>query len=295
MKTSKEIYSRLSLENGATKEQLKKIKKISVEFLKDITDLCDKNDIAYILAYGTFLGAVRHKGYIPWDDDIDISIYREDIPKLKKLIDINFPDKYQLVDQKRTPIFFDMIEVKGTKVYELSKDNDELVTGIKIDIFPFDKKYENPYRERLASSIQLLLVKLASLEQDFKYPSKALLEVEDEQVRKYYRTRRAFGLIASIFPKSFYKWLFINFCLKGKSMDLVCDGNSNNREKFPNTVIANRCKYKFEDYEFYGPKDYDLYLSTFYSENYMELPPEDKRETHSYLKVDLGELGDIYE
>lgn len=91
----REIYSNLSVKELSDKEK-KEIKEILLQMLEDIVKLCEDNNINYTLGGGTALGCIRHHGFIPWDDDIDINVYRMDYLKLLKLIDETFSDKYEI-------------------------------------------------------------------------------------------------------------------------------------------------------------------------------------------------------
>ena len=283
MKTSKEIYSNLNLGNNVETEQLQKIKNIELQMLKDVDYVCNVNNIPYIMAYGTMLGAIRHQGFIPWDDDIDICMKREDISRFCLAFKHLYKDKYNIVESKRRPIYFYMIEKKGTRVYELGCDNINLITGVKIDIFPLD--YAGTDKEKIITKLQVLLIRAASLRQDFCYPSPKLMEINNRQVRNYYMIRRAAGMVFFIFPRKFYLRLYKKICISTKKSDVVCCGI--NRKHYKLNIIESRKRYKFEDGEFWGPKDGDYYLQNTYGKDYMILPPMNKRENHSYIRVDL--------
>lgn len=85
----------------------KEIKEIQLALLDYIDETCKKHDIPYFLSYGTMLGAIRHKGMIPWDDDIDISLYREDYERLLKIIEEENHPRYK---------FFPTIHLLGTSI-----------------------------------------------------------------------------------------------------------------------------------------------------------------------------------
>jgi len=116
------------------------IKEHQLEILDFIDDICKKNNIPYFLSYGSMLGAVRHKGMIPWDDDIDISLYREDYNKLIDSINKSNHPKYKVLDYNNSDWYFHNFAaiidnstiIKDTVKY---KPHD---TSIFVDVFPID-------------------------------------------------------------------------------------------------------------------------------------------------------------
>ena len=138
MNSSKTVYSSLIMEEKLDSKIVDEVKSIELKMLLAVDKVCEELNINYIMAYGTMLGAVRHKGFIPWDDDIDICMMRKDIPKFLEVFLCKYGQTYRLVDNGREPIYFYIIEKIGTTVFELGRDNEKLVTGVKIDIFPLD-------------------------------------------------------------------------------------------------------------------------------------------------------------
>ena len=124
------------------KMRLKDIQSVSLEVLKDVHDFCITNDIRYSLAYGTLIGAVRHQGFIPWDDDIDIFMPRPDYEKFCKI----YPsEKYKLIssyDQDSYLAFSRVCEMDKTLVKEFVPWC-KCDTGVWIDVFPLDGAEEN--------------------------------------------------------------------------------------------------------------------------------------------------------
>ena len=127
----------------ATKQQLRKVQLIELEILKEFDKICKDNHLRYILVGGTLIGAIRHNGFIPWDDDIDISMPRKDYNKFIKI------QKKQLNHQKyyfqcmetenEFGLPFGKIRRKGSIYSETTCPLDEKKQGIWIDIFPIDK------------------------------------------------------------------------------------------------------------------------------------------------------------
>ena len=125
-----------------TKEQLEKIHSTEVEILSEIIRVCSENDIPWFTVGGTTLGAVRHNGFIPWDDDIDIGMLREDYDKFLALAPSCLKEGYILqhftVD-KRTPTYFAKVRKDGTEFIEYSNHSLPIHHGVFVDIMPYDR------------------------------------------------------------------------------------------------------------------------------------------------------------
>lgn len=122
-------------------ETLQKLQKIELELLHDFTVLCEKHKIDYFGIGGTAIGAVRHEGFIPWDDDIDIGLTRENYEHFLEIADKEYGDKYYIVNAETTPGYPLMTTrwcLKNTKFKEDCFKNLELDMGIFLDIFCFD-------------------------------------------------------------------------------------------------------------------------------------------------------------
>src|SRR5690606_39008251 len=114
---------------------------IQLEILLEINKICIKHNIKYILFGGTLLGSVRHSGFIPWDDDIDLAMDRENYDKFLKVAREEIDDRYtfQHYETDRKTIFpFLKIRKKGTKLIETVTENLDMDHGIFVDIFPLD-------------------------------------------------------------------------------------------------------------------------------------------------------------
>ena len=116
-----------------------KLKKYELEVLDKFVSICEKNNIKYFLAYGTLLGAVRHKGFIPWDDDIDVYLKPEDYYKFKEVMKNNPEDGYfyqSLETEKYYSMTFSKLRMDNTCVIEKKLKREKIHNGIYIDIFP---------------------------------------------------------------------------------------------------------------------------------------------------------------
>jgi lipopolysaccharide cholinephosphotransferase len=240
------------------------IKKIEFEMLKTVSHFCQENNIWYSLAYGTLLGAVRHKGFIPWDDDIDLIMFRDDYEKFLSIFNAESVLPLEAQTFSNGKGYKPFIKVVNLKTRASRYEN-----GIWIDIFPldvFDNKtmfIENTIRKMIIAKTTPRL-KNKGLKQIFKRVLKfILLPISINHLLK----------------------LSNKFVLKNKTKKTQLVGNMvwgayYKRDVFLKDNIYERTDVVFEGEYFKAIKNYDSYLSQIYG-NYLELPPENKRRSHS--------------
>lgn len=276
-----------------TDEELIGVKQVVFEIMCDVLDICEDLNIPYMLGGGTALGAVRHQGFIPWDDDIDLNIERQYIDRLLDEVERRFDDKYFVEAPVRTPGYlssFIQIHKKGTIFQEyLVKQGDE--NGIKIDIFVIENTYNNAIRRKWHGFCCELGLLVLSCYRMFLWREEFVALADGN--KKALLAIRIKGLLgAFIAPTGKYWFKRVQRCLSrckdGKSEYVVIPSGRNhffgemyNRESFLQTVPM-----KFENMELNVTKDYDFYLSNLYG-NYMELPPESSREHHVIYQLKL--------
>ena len=149
LETNEILKERLSRKEGIhqlSQEEIEKIKKIVLEITVDVVALCEEMNIPYMLGGGSALGAIRHQGFIPWDDDMDLNIPRAEIDRLLDAIEDRYPEKYEVEAPLRTPGYlssFIQIHRKGTVFQEYLVQKKEHC-GIKLDIFVIENTYDHP-------------------------------------------------------------------------------------------------------------------------------------------------------
>lgn len=266
--------------------QLRDVQLIELEMLIEVARVCDENGIEYFLDSGTALGAIRHKGFIPWDDDIDIGMTRENYDKFLKIAPEKLGEDYFMQSRytdKNCPYIFAKVRKNKTVFMEWNKRNINMHHGIYIDIFPYDnvpndetrrknyfKKCRLLYRLFLIRSIpdrdlppenSMKWVVLAFIRKTlhwiFKIIPISLIERRLNELFQKYNQNQTEYLTCHVFSKSY---VF-------KKKDL-----------FPTKQV------KFEKHYFHGVNNIDKYLKVLYG-NYMNLPPEDKRKGHMPYKV----------
>ena len=263
---------------------LEELKKIELRLLKQFKDICEKEGFRYSLAGGTLLGAVRHKGFIPWDDDIDISLPRKDYNNF-----INYckthTTPFKLISHELESSYwylFAKITAPDTIIYESNNNPNELPMGVYIDIFPLDGLADNLFLAKLKfyqSSLYRELLVAKNWKRFFISKTHSLI-VEPIRFILYLLSRKlsAKRLIHSI--EKIYKG--INFdCVKYSTC--IC-GVYRSKEIHETLLYNNFVSLKFEGITCKCFKEYEKYLTLHYGD-YKKLPPLDKRESHHMFKA----------
>ncbi len=249
-----------------------RIKEISVEILVDFDEFCKKNNLNYMLSFGTALGAVRHKGFIPWDDDVDVDMPIEDYLRLEKIWSKCGNKQKYFLQTKRTdplvPVPFYRLRLNNTTWTEPNYEKYPIHSGIPIDIFAV---YHKP-NSKVLTKFQHLF---DSLSQQFcSYP---------------WRNKKTSGISVVVSN------LLCRFFAKLTS--IISDFSKNSELVFYPYGTAQRIygekKYmfpvkeiEFEGIKFKGPANPHEYLSWQYGD-YMTPPPESDREGHPEGIIDL--------
>ena len=253
------------------KMSLEEIRKVQINLLIKFDDFCRKHNLKYALDGGTLIGAVRHKGYIPWDDDIDIVM---PFPDFLKFVDLfekeNKEDNIRMLygTEDGYGFHFGKFVDKNTVVKSHFRE-DKRIYSVWIDVFPTYSIYDND--EIALSKINKIM---DYYEKTWHYesiktrnPIKKIYHMlcNDVMLKKYMNKinkilfEYEYGTTKRIRPVPVI------------SRKLLCMNND---------YFENRVLMEFEGREYYGPKDYDKYLTNMYGD-YMKLPPEDQRKTHN--------------
>jgi lipopolysaccharide cholinephosphotransferase len=260
-------------------EELKLVQDVEVSILKEIIKVCSSNDIEYFIVGGTALGAVRHGGFIPWDDDIDIGMTRENYNKFLKLAE-NQLDKEFFLQTVHTdsdsPFHFAKVRKKGTKFIEYYCRNLNINQGIFVDVFPYDNIPDNNHLKKV-QYIKTIILSNLFIAKSVKEPS---LEATTRKDRIKHITRYSLHYALKAIPKNLlYKML-------DKEIQKYNSINTSSKcyVRTPALIIKNEFLYPLKNIEFEGmmvcaPYDCHSYLSSQYGD-YMKLPPEEKRHGH---------------
>lgn len=255
--------------------------------MKWFHDFCVKNHIVYYMVGGTLLGAVRHQGFIPWDDDVDVGVPRKDYVKLLYLA--------RQIDRGTCPYIFesrqngnDDFEYPFAKMYDTTTtliENKRKCPkrGLYIDVFPLDgigNSLEDAIRnfKPIGRYLDLLAARSCAVRKG-RSPLKNL-------------SVRLFGLLpSSILSSGKLIEKIDELCRERDFNDSVFVGNLvgnwRTKEIIPRSTFGRPTLYPFEDSEFYGAEDFDGYLTCLYK-CWRQLPPPEKRKSHhDYIDIDL--------
>ena len=274
---------------------IKEIQKYNLDLLKTFARVCDENHLTYFLSGGTMLGAVRHKGFIPWDDDVDVAMPRKDYNYLIEKSSELFNLPYQIVSYLNSNdeiVNKDVFtQLRNQKIIIYIQQNENIKAHfLGIDIFPIDGTPDNDfarilffakimfyralYKFTFYQSLELnitdkrgiiekLCIRFAKITKVGKFLNRKRILYKLEDLLQQYRVEAA-TKYAGNFWGAYKLKSFVN-----------------------KKIFTERQKYQFEDMEFYGTSFFDDYLTSIYG-NYMELPPEEKRVgKHQIIKVEI--------
>ena len=266
--------------------ELKKLHALELEIAAEIKRICEKYRIRYFMIAGTLLGAVRHQGFIPWDEDMDFGMLRADFNRFVAACEEELDlEKYFLQTSETDPGYtyaFAKIRLNGTRIVEGLSEEAAAHQGIFVDVFPFDNVPENPI--------------LRKLHERERYVWKNLLAVKLGYHNGQKRARslqKLLGAAAAVLPAGFIRKqkdrAFTRYNARQTKTVVTAEGSYRYyREMIPYRWTQKLCRMPFEDTEFFTFAAYDAYLKEMYGD-YMQLPPEEQRNKHAVLEVDFGQ------
>ena len=255
------------------------IKEVELGVMDYIHNLCQKENINYSLAYGTLLGAVRHKGYIPWDDDVDISLKRDEYEKLYQAVLRDNDPIYKVAsweNDARYPYPFYRVYDART-VYENNYIENDIDLGICVDVFPFDYYADvnkemaklDTYRRLSVYTLYGIHSKNAGLKNIIRYL--LVLVFRLTRVKTWNKKMNLLSMQAN----------------DNDSIDYLME-NKRTSTKFEKTLLDKVMDSPFEDRTYKIPEASHQILSAIYGDDFMEIPPVEKRVKHddfvAYIK-----------
>ena len=257
------------------------IKEIELGVMDYIHNLCQKENINYSLAYGTLLGAVRHKGFIPWDDDVDIALKREEYDKLYQAILQDDDAIYKVIsfeNDARYPYPFYRVYDART-VYDNNYIENDIELGICVDVFPFDY-----YKD-----VNTEMVKLDTYRRLSVY---TLYGVHNKNAQLKNILRYAMVLVFRLTRVKIWNKKMNDLAMQAKEgeyIDYLME-NKTRSTKFDKSLLDNVIDSSFEDRVYKIPESYTQILTAIYGDDFMEIPPVEKQVQHddfeAYIKLD---------
>lgn len=274
-------------------QTLRRLWDVEKDIYQEFTRICDQHGLTYFCAYGTALGAIRHKGFIPWDDDMDMGMPREDYEKFIEIAPRELGAQYALLEPRTTKGYvmaFAKLTRSDTTFIEATDQDRTYHSGIFIDIFPFDPIYEDRQRREKLERKCWLLARLCVLTA-YKSPK---LPAEMSPLKKgiarfgcgalYYMLKLLGFSTVKIYQKylkaaaqaakdgasGLYTDLILYRLEDNYGQEDVCYSSET---LFPTVTVP------FDGISVAVPRDYDRYLTRTFGD-YMQLPPEEKRHAH---------------
>ncbi len=276
-----------------SEEELAKEKSILIEMLSYIDSLCKRNGIEYGLSGGSALGAVRHKGFIPWDDDIDLAITRENFTKLREAFSKESQDRYILFSPGEDGYYchFPKVFDRYTKLELIQSQGRG--HGLYIDLFILENAPDNHLirlLHGLESTIYLFIVSCVIVNKQ----KDRLLRYSSDALRKKVKLRDFFSHFFKF--RTAEQWVTAADNCFSKILDnntkkvvAPTGGRHYFGEIWPREVMCNYKIMEFEKKKFPVIYGTDYYLPNRYGVDYMKIPPKEKREKHPYIEIDLTE------
>lgn len=254
---------------------IKQVQDKMLEILLEVDKLCKKHNIRYVLDSGTLLGAVRHKGFIPWDDDIDIAMLREDYDKFISVAkELPHPFVFETMNSRKDyPCIFGKVYNVNTKYVSKNTAHLKIQQGVFLDVFPCDNVILKKKRMQCRIVASLNTVRCI------------------KQKTEPFKKRHVLYLPLFLLPIKAINKLVSYFMTKynKRQTKYVCPICQSGVDKplFKRTMFTDTIDCQFEGATLSIPREYDEYLHGYYN-NPMQLPPEEKRHpSHGIVEIKL--------
>ena len=265
-----------------TQEELHNLQEVEIELMQEVDRICKKCNIHYNMVGGTMLGAIRHKGHIPWDDDADIGMLRSEYEKFRNACktELNM-EKYYFQEIRDTYGYrwgYGKLRKKRTKFVRFGQESMPYEQGIFIDLFPMNNVTDNKIMRKFHFLNCFLLRKFFWSKVGYKTEKKLFL-------RLLYR-------IMQLVPMqilNIWYWFLVKMAShhKTKLVRILMLPTPKGYYGYKREWFLNQSRYPFANISLTGARDYDGYLKCKYGE-YMKLPPEELRQIHAISELDLG-------
>ena len=269
------------------RELLRKVQLVQLEIAREVRRVCDENGIRYFLCFGTVLGAVRHQGFIPWDDDLDIGMVRSEYERFLKIAPEKLKPEYYLHTWHVDPEYalpFAKVRKRGT-LYLEGKSTRLKENGFYIDIFPFDYLPADPAQKAALDKKLLNLFRTKLMKSHYTpWMENGKIIWKKRIGYVYYQMKAALTTHEKLISE--YESLVASF---PENEDVYWQDPAMRLRSLKRSWCEELTQLPFEGENFRVSAKYDEMLTAIYG-NYMQLPPEDQRENrHQIEAVDFGE------
>lgn len=278
--------------NEKDNSEIRNLQMHELNLFKIFANICDQNHLRYFMIGGTMLGAIRHGGFIPWDDDVDVGMPRKDYQRFLKIVQKQVPSYIRLLNYKKDHDYlryFSRLVDERVKVYNDS-NTETLVENAWIDIFPFDGTPNNKIHRDLwflRLCVQRAFYHFSCFDQmvNLMRPGRPFYQrilIKFGQTFKIGRHLNSKKILYRI-ERSLRRYSYdqskyvVNFF-----------GAYVQKEIIPRRWIGKRRKYPFEDTKMYGPVKYNIYLRNFYGD-YRKPPADQDKDKHTITKIEYDE------
>lgn len=277
-----------------TQEELRSLQMLLLEMTSDIAQICQENNIPWSLVGGSALGAVRHKGFIPWDDDMDLTMLRGDFERFKKVFPGRFSDKYELKlpGDKGYLYHFPKVYRKNTIAQTIQSSPDE-TECVSVDIFIMENVCNNLLIRTLHGLLCTALLMIVSVMRMKRCEFNLLKHgSHSKQLCAAVKIRVFFSAFFGFLPLE--RWIKIadnvfSLCKNTKSEYIVIPSGNGHffGELFLREKMCTIGQINFSKSLYFAPCDPDYYLSKRYGEDYIRIPSVDSQERHVFLEFEL--------
>lgn len=264
-----------------TQEELRKVQLIQLEMLREVDRICRKHDIHYNIIAGTLLGAVRHKGFIPWDDDADVALLRPEYDKFREVCETELDkERFYFQDHRNTPGYrwgYGKLRRKNTLFIRENQEHMPYEQGIFIDVFPLDGVPDDRLL-RILNNVHCFCIR------------KCMWASVGKIAAKRIGSRAIYGLLSKIPEQKLFdhyeKYIQKRNRKETKWVRILTFPTPNGEYAYKRCWYKESAEIEFEGEMFSGIKAWDDYLAFKYG-TYREFPDEKERKTHavSMLKV----------
>ena len=301
LKTNDKIR-KLSVSNDKlhqlTEQELKDVQKALLEMMADFDGFCRAHNLCYFLCGGSALGAVRHQGFIPWDEDVDLAMPREDYDRFESLFMKEFADRYHIQSVQSSKTYdlpFLKIRKKGTRFLEIFEPEPQHA-GLFLDVYPLENVPDFWLWRKLHGVVSDGLHFCCSCVRMNAKKDRYFTYFDDPELLKSVRLKSFIGKCLGFF--SLHHWCCIADSWAGKcrnkaSKYVTFPGGRKHYfgEMFLRSAAFEPKEILFEDKMFYIFSDPKAHLNVLYGD-FSVLPAEDRRERHTILELNLGENDD---